>query len=85
MIMTIHYNTDNYTNNKSAINSIITNTHTLSSISKVYEVSIPPGSAEQIEAIFPEQGSYVGNDHDIGRFLQGAGFVVLAVDGFHFL
>lgn len=82
MIKTIHYNTntDNYTNDNSAINSIITNTHTLSSISKVYEVSIPPGSAEEIEAIFPDQGSYVGNDHDIGRFLQGAGFVVLATD-----
>lgn len=85
MIRTMHYNTNanpnNYTDNKSAINSIITNTHTLSSVSKVYEVSIPPGSAEEIEAIFPEQGSYVGNDHDIGRFLQGAGFVVLAIDG----
>ncbi len=82
MIKTIHYNTNtnNYTNNNLTIDSIITNTHPLSSISKVYEISIPPGSAEEIEAIFPEQGSYVGNDHDIGRFLQGAGFVVLAVD-----
>ncbi len=82
MIRTVHYNTntdinpDNYADN----NSIITNAHPLSSISKVYEVTIPPGSAEEIEAIFPEQGSYVGNDHDIGRFLQGAGFVVLATD-----
>ena len=86
MIRTIHYNTstdinpNNYTDNKSTTNLIITNAHPLSSISKVYEVAIPPGSAEEIEAIFPEQGSYVGNDHDIGRFLQGAGFVVLATD-----
>lgn len=86
MIRTIHYNTNidtnpnNYTDNKSATNSVITNAHPLSSISKVYEVTIPPGSAEEIEAIFPEQGSYVGNDHDIGKFLQGAGFVVLATD-----
>jgi nitrite reductase (NO-forming) len=88
MIRTIHYNTstntdtnpNNYANNNSTINSIITKVHPISSISKVYEVTIPPGSAEEIEAIFPEQGSYVGNDHDIGRFLQGAGFVVLATD-----
>ena len=83
MIRTIHYNIntdinpDKYADNK---NSIITNAHPFSSTSKVYEVTIPPGSAEEIEAIFPEQGSYVGNDHDIGRFLQGAGFVVLAID-----
>ncbi len=90
MIRTIHYNTNtdinsdtdpnNFTDNNSTTSSIITNAHQLSSISKVYEVMIPPGSAEEIEAIFPEQGSYVGNDHDIGRFLQGAGFVVLATD-----
>jgi nitrite reductase (NO-forming) len=88
MIRTIHYNTstntdtnpNNYADNNSTTSSIISNAHPSSSISKVYEVTIPPGSAEEIEAIFPEQGSYVGNDHDIGRFLQGAGFVVLATD-----
>jgi nitrite reductase (NO-forming) len=88
MIRTIHYNTNtntdtdpnNFTDNNSTTSSIISNAHPFSSISKVYEVTIPPGSAEEIEAIFPEQGSYVGNDHDIGRFLQGAGFVVLATD-----
>jgi nitrite reductase (NO-forming) len=85
MISTIHYNTNTNINpdnadNNSTTSSIISNAHPLSSISKVYEVTIPPGSAEEIEAIFPEQGSYVGNDHDIGRFLQGAGFVVLATD-----
>ncbi|MGA9844485.1 MAG: nitrite reductase, partial [Nitrososphaeraceae archaeon] len=42
--------------------------------------SIPPGSAESVEVVFPEQGFYVGNDHDIGRFLQGAGFVVDATN-----
>jgi len=85
MISTIHYNTNTNINpdnadNNSTTSSIISNAHPLSSISKVYEVTIPPVSADEIEAIFPEQGSYVGNDHDIGRFLQGAGFVVLATD-----
>ena len=47
---------------------------------KVYEVSIPPGSAQAIEVTFPQEGTYVGNDHDIGRFLIGAGFAVLATN-----
>jgi hypothetical protein len=47
---------------------------------KVYEVSIPPGSAQAIEVTFPQEGTYVGNDHDIGRFLIGAGFVVFATN-----
>ena len=47
---------------------------------KVYEVSIPPGSAQAIEVTFPQEGTYVGNDHDIGRFLIGAGFAVLAIN-----
>jgi nitrite reductase (NO-forming) len=46
--------------------------------SKVYEISIPPGSGNAIEAIFPEEGTYFGNDHDLGRVLGGAGFVILA-------
>jgi hypothetical protein len=41
-------------------------------------ISIPPGSAKSIEAVFPEEGAYVGNDHDIGRLLSGAIFVVIA-------
>lgn len=46
--------------------------------SKIYEISIPPGSGNAIEAVFPEEGTYFGNDHDLGRVLGGAGFVVLA-------
>jgi nitrite reductase (NO-forming) len=38
--------------------------------------SIPPGSASVIETVFPEEGVYFGNDHDIGRLLSGAGFAV---------
>ena len=47
---------------------------------KLYEISIPPGSAQTIEVTFPQEGTYVGNDHDIGRFLIGAGFAVLATN-----
>ncbi len=46
--------------------------------SKIYEISIPPGSGDAIEAIFPEEGTYFGNDHDLGHLLSGAGFVVQA-------
>lgn len=46
--------------------------------SKIYEISIPPGSGNILEIIFPEEGTYFGNDHDLGRILSGAGFVVLA-------
>ena len=45
-------------------------------IQKIYEISIPPGSGDAIEAIFPEEGTYFGNDHDLGHVLSGAGFVV---------
>jgi nitrite reductase (NO-forming) len=45
--------------------------------SKTYMISIPPGSAGSIEAVFPEEGVYVGNDHDIGRLLSGAIFVII--------
>jgi nitrite reductase (NO-forming) len=48
------------------------------STSKTYMISIPPGSAKSIETIFPEEGAYVGNDHDIGRLLSGAIFVIIA-------
>ena len=46
--------------------------------SKTYMISIPPGSAKSIEAVFPEEGVYVGNDHDVGRLLSGAIFVIIA-------
>ena len=54
------------------------NTHGFGNISKSYMISIPPGSAQSIEAVFPEEGAYVGNDHDIGRLLSGAIFVIIA-------
>lgn len=46
----------------------------------MYLVSIPPGSGVIIEAIFPEEGFYFGNDHDLASLLYGSGFVVSAVD-----
>jgi nitrite reductase (NO-forming) len=45
-----------------------------------YLISIPPGSGVIIEATFPEQGFYFGNDHDLASILFGAGFVVSATD-----
>ena len=54
------------------------NTHDFDNNSKTYMISIPPGSAKSIEAVFPEEGVYVGNDHDIGRLLSGAVFVIIA-------
>jgi nitrite reductase (NO-forming) len=54
------------------------NTRDFDNTSKTYMISIPPGSAKSIEAVFPEEGAYVGNDHDIGRLLSGAIFVVIA-------
>lgn len=47
---------------------------------KTYMISIPPGSAKAIEAVFPEEGTYVGNDNDMGRFISGAGFVIVATN-----
>ena len=43
-------------------------------------VSIPPGSGAIIEAVFPEEGFYFGNDHDLASILYGSGFVVSARD-----
>jgi nitrite reductase (NO-forming) len=43
-------------------------------------VSIPPGSGAIIEAVFPEEGFYFGNDHDLASILYGSGFVVSAMD-----
>ena len=45
---------------------------------KVYEISVPPGAGTIAEVTFPEEGTYFGNDHDLVRLLNGAGFVVLA-------
>jgi hypothetical protein len=92
MINSVAYDSNSNNDNKSIaigrnkdnviIRSQIENNNTILSSppKKIYEVSIPPGSAETIEATFPEEGTYVGNDHDIGRFLIGAGFVVVATN-----
>jgi nitrite reductase (NO-forming) len=40
--------------------------------------TIPPGSATVIEAVFPEEGLYVGVDHNMSHVLKGAAFAVLA-------
>lgn len=56
--------------NKSVSNS--------SAIQKIYDTVIPPGSGKILETTFPEEGVYVGNDHDIGNFMKGAGFVIYA-------
>ncbi len=58
--------------------STASNTQDFGDTSKTYMISIPPGSAESIEAVFPKEGVYVGNDHDIGRLLNGAIFVIIA-------
>ena len=48
--------------------------------SKIYETTIAPGSGASIEVVFPEEGTYLGNDHDIGHLLIGGGFLVLATN-----
>ena len=63
---------NNYTDNKQPIDTNTRSHFENPSRSKIYEVSIPPGSAESVEVVFPEQGFYVGNDHDIGRFFMVA-------------
>jgi nitrite reductase (NO-forming) len=40
--------------------------------------TIPPGSGSVIEAIFPEEGLYVGVDHAMNDVVKGAAFAVLA-------
>jgi nitrite reductase (NO-forming) len=40
--------------------------------------TIPPGSATVIEATFPEEGLYVGVDHNMNHVVRGAAFAVLA-------
>ncbi len=39
---------------------------------------IPPGAGSVIEAVFPEEGLYVGVDHAMNDVLKGAAFAVLA-------
>lgn len=41
---------------------------------------IPPGSATVIEAIFPDEGTYVGVDHNMSHVLKGAAFAVVATN-----
>ena len=80
MINSISYdsNKSNITEGKNNDNN--NNITTMPLSKKAYEVSIPPGSTQAIEITFPQEGTYVGNDHDIGRFLIGAGFAVLATN-----
>jgi nitrite reductase (NO-forming) len=40
--------------------------------------TIPPGSASVIEAVFPEEGVYVGVSHSMEHVLKGAAFAVVA-------
>jgi len=42
--------------------------------------TIPPGSGTVIEAVFPEEGLYVGVDHNMSHVLKGAAFAVVADD-----
>ncbi len=42
--------------------------------------TIPPGSATVVEAVFPEEGVYVGVDHNMSHVLKGAAFAVLATN-----
>jgi nitrite reductase (NO-forming) len=39
---------------------------------------VPPGSGSVIEAVFPDEGIYVGVDHAMNDVLKGAAFAVLA-------
>ncbi len=42
--------------------------------------TIPPGSGTVVEAVFPEEGVYVGVDHNMSHVLKGAAFAVLATN-----
>jgi nitrite reductase (NO-forming) len=68
---------NNFANSTYEINSIQGNS---ALDSPMYLVSVPPGSGVIIEAIFPEEGFYFGNDHDLASLLYGSGFVVSAID-----
>jgi hypothetical protein len=66
----------NYTNSSYETNSVQVHDDI---DSPMYLVAIPPGSGVIIEVIFPEEGFYFGNDHDLASHLYGSGFVVSAV------
>ena len=68
---------DNYANSTYESNSV---QGQIDINSLMYLVPIPPGSGVIIDAIFPEEGFYFGNDHDLASLLYGSGFVVSAVD-----
>ena len=68
---------DNYTNSAYETGSLQARSDTEN---LTYLVAIPPGSGAIIETIFPEEGFYFGNDHDIASLLHGSGFVVSAAD-----
>jgi nitrite reductase (NO-forming) len=40
--------------------------------------TIPPGSATVVEATFPDEGLYVGVDHNMSHVLKGGAFAVVA-------
>ena len=42
--------------------------------------TIPPGSASVIEATFPEEGIYVGVDHNMNHVVRGAALAVVATE-----
>jgi nitrite reductase (NO-forming) len=42
--------------------------------------TIPPGSASVIETVFPEEGIYVGWDHNMSHFMKGGAFAVAATN-----
>jgi nitrite reductase (NO-forming) len=42
---------------------------------------IPVGSASVIEAVFPEEGIYVGVDHNMADVVKGGAFAVVATNG----
>lgn len=42
--------------------------------------NIPPGAGIVIETVFPEEGVYIGIDHNMSHFLKGSGFAILATN-----
>jgi nitrite reductase (NO-forming) len=70
---------DNYANSTNEINSPPGGSNMIGG-GQTYLVSIPPGSGVIVKTIFPEEGFYFGNDHDLASLIYGSGFVVSAVD-----
>jgi hypothetical protein len=68
---------DNYANSTNEINSPQGDSNMIGG-GQTYLVSIPPGSGVIIKTIFPEEGFYFGNDHDLASLIYGSGFVVSA-------